>query len=201
VGAQLLEHAIYANVAAGLVVSGCRFERIGAQAVQTVWRAKETTHPELVDDDSLIIVEDSIAIGCGRIEGIGRAAFAFSFFDGPGEVIVRRCALRSHQPPFGHKAGNVGPQWFESFGAIMAQGHRRVELRELSIAYVNPDRPIIQLQNCPQVVLESIHVEYPALVRIKGCPSIVVAGCSGPVTLEVDSVKLPAGTWSGGFSR
>jgi hypothetical protein len=195
--AEMREHAIYGNVAAGLLVSGCRFERIGAQAVQTVWdgRESETAFPELRNDSSEIIVEDSIAIGCGREHGAGRAGFAFSFFPGPGEVLVQRCALRSHQRNFVAHGGT-----WNSYGAIMVSGHRLARIVDVDVDYRNPDRPAIQVENCPEIILRNVHIDEYAVVRIKGCARVVVENCTGWGILEVDGVKRP-GKWTGGYMQ
>lgn len=194
--ARVLEHAIYGNVPAGLTVSGCRFERISSNAVQTVWNGREgeTMHPELADDLTYIVVEDSIAIGCGRADG-PRAAFAFSFFPGPGGVIVCRCALRSHQRAFNAHGGT-----WNSFGAIMAEGHREVGIHDVDVDYLNPDRPVIQLVNDGEVWIRNVHVEHAGLVRIKGCSRVHVEDCTGKATLEIDGVKKP-GAWTSGYSH
>lgn len=80
------EHGIYPHMQAGGLYNNCRFENIGAQAIQIVERAYEIWDPKGLLIPGNIRVENSAFVNCGLLSGIGRASFALSFFGPQGDA-------------------------------------------------------------------------------------------------------------------
>lgn len=197
-----LEHGAYLNTAGGVYVRACRFNRIGAQALQCVWRAPgfyppdqvETAHPELADPSAAIHVEDVIATNCGKLSGIGRAGFALSFFGGPERIELVDILLRSEQPDFQAHGGT-----FNSFGCIMVEHRSRAVFENIALDYRRPDRALVQLSHVQDVRISALQSVHPGVLRLNNCARIELSGIEGPVQLQVDGkVEQLKG---GGFKR
>ncbi len=180
-----LEHGAYINAAGDVTFEGCTFENIGAQAVQTAFRASETSNPAWAHAPGVIRVTDCVVNNCGQASGAGRAGFALSFKSSGQAVVVRGVKLTSHQPTFRAHGGD-----WNSYGAICAEDVRSLEVERCVVDYVNPDRPAIQAARVPIVVVEAAALHHAARIKLEDCGGFRIAKVRGIGPLIVDGANF-----------
>lgn len=202
------EHWFYLNVAGNILIKNCKANRIAGQFVQTVFdtRPNETSDYDRFKDAGGTIhvwACEGTDIGmCNPDHGPGgRASFPLSFFPSSQDVIVERT-----------KIVNVGGDWwnnskdplkkkFKSFGGIMAHGHPNVTLEKNQIVLEDPDRDLVQIRNCENVVINGGSYMAAggngAKFNIDGCKHITISGVKSNARLRINGkdVGLVSSGW------
>ncbi len=187
------EHGCYLSAPGSVLWSRCRFENIGSQAIQVVYRWQppnlhETTNPALRDIGGLQHVQECLVLEVGKPSG-GRPSYALSFFEGPRcDVKIERCFIQTLGSQ--HLSDQGLP--CASFGAIMVHDRPRVELFDNFVNYRKPDRDVIQIWNVEEVVIEGCEVT-EGLIELRNCGKVRVRGNRGGARLRVGTG--PAYTW------
>lgn len=187
------EHGCYLSAPGSVLWSRCRFENIGSQAIQVVYRwqppdAHETTNTALRDLGGLQRVEECLFLEIGKPTG-GRPSYALSFFEGPRcEVEIEGCFIQTLGSQ--HLSDQGMP--CASYGAIMVHDRPRVELRDTFVNYRKPDRDVIQIWNVGEVVIEGCEVT-EGVIELRNCGKVRVRGNRGGAQLRVGTG--PAYTW------
>jgi hypothetical protein len=173
------EHGCYLSAPGSVVWNKCRFLDMGSQAIQVVYRweggsAHETSNPALRAVGGLQHVSECIFLECGKPSG-GRPAFALSFFEGPiARVRIERSYL---QTLYSQHLDHEGlPAW--SYGAIMVHDRPRVELIDNYIHYRKPDRPVIQIWNVDEVLIQDCEI-VEGTIELRNCKRVRITGNKG----------------------
>jgi hypothetical protein len=181
------EHGCYLSAPGSVSWQKCRFEGIGSQAIQVVFRtegagASETSNPGLGKLGGLQHVAECLFLECGKPSG-GRPSYALSFFEGPSaDVRIEGCYLRTLSSP------HLDPQGVpsSSYGAIMVHGRPRVELLDTFVHYARPDRDVIQIWNAEEVLIQDCEI-VEGTIELRNCKRVRVTGCTGGARLIVGS--------------
>jgi len=187
------EHGCYLSAPGDVTWQRCRFSDIGSQAIQVVFRtqgagAGETSNAGLGNMRALHHVAESLFLEVGKPSG-GRPSYAISFFEGPrANVRVEGCYLRTLESP--HLDHEGVPS--RSYGAIMVHDRPRVELLDTYVHYARPDRPVIQIWNADEVLIQDCEV-VEGVIELRNCKRVRVTGCSGGAKLVVGTG--PAYVW------
>lgn len=179
------EHGCYLSAPGSVSWQKCRFEGIGSQAIQVVFRtegagAGETSNPGLRTLGGLQHVAESLFLECGKPSG-GRPSYAISFFEGPrADVRIEGCYLRTLASP------HLDPQGVpcSSYGAIMVHGRPRVEILDTYVRYARPDRDVIQIWNADEVLIQDCEI-VEGTIELRNCKRVRVTGCTGGARLLV----------------
>lgn len=191
------EHGLYLKSCWDLTFERCRFENIGSQGIQVVWRDHEAKQPELCTDPngdgkpSQIRISECVFHEVGQESG-GRPSYAISLFERQpfttnifSDVTIERCWLQSER--FANNAMAGGP-WY-SFGAIMVHGRSTVVLDSNVVRYKKPNRAIVQIWNCGEVIVRG--GEYTeGLIDIRNCEKVTIEGVSGGAQVQVGEGKM-----------
>lgn len=179
------EHGCYLSAPGSVLWQKCRFEGIGSQAIQVVYRtegagAGETSNPGLRSIGGLHHVAESLFLECGKPSG-GRPSYALSFFEGPrANVRIEGCYLRTlasqHLDPQGVPSS--------SYGAIMVHNRPRVELLDTFVHFARPDRDVIQIWNADEVLIQDCEI-VEGTIELRNCRRVRVTGCTGGAKLIV----------------
>lgn len=197
-------HAIYLNVHGPLTIRNGYIHHNGGQGLQLVNRPRESTFPP-GPALGTIRVENTVFLENGF--NPNRAAFQISIF-GTGQEIVMQdvviaagfdAALRTRGGTNG--ALLIEPEYFDPShptrlvwwrpavlpdGFVEPFGQGRTELTRLRVYHVNPNRPLIQIKGCQELIVRDcdfgqgrIELDHP---RKPGRPSgrIVWEGNRGP---------------------
>lgn len=179
------EHGCYLSAPGNVTWQKCRFEGIGSQAIQVVFRtdgagAGETSNPSLRNMGGLHHVAESLFLECGKPSG-GRPSYAISFFEGPrADVRIEGCYLRTLSSP--HLDAEGVPS--QSYGAIMVHNRPRVELLDTYVHYARPDRDVIQIWNADEVLIQDCEI-VEGMIELRNCKRVRVTGCRGGAKLVV----------------
>lgn len=193
------EHGFYLNSIYNLYFGKDKFEDIYSQAVQIVWREHEAVDFDSYMDPygngtrSLMVVDSCALIEVGRQAG-GRPSFGLSFFEvQPWEgirntdVVIQGSYFESQKYENFEKSG--GPYY--SYGAIMIHGYQDVHLIANCIRHKKPNREVIQIWNCNDVVIEGCEVGDPfggdeVLLDIRNCRGkVTIKGCTGNAKVQI----------------
>ena len=181
------EHGCYLSAPGSVLWQKCRFEGIGSQAIQVVYRwqgqgAGETSNPGLRSMGGLQHVSECLFLECGKPSG-GRPGFALSFFEGPrASVRIEGCYLRTLNSP--HLNGEGLPA--SSYGAIMVHDRPRVELLDTYVHFARPDRDVIQIWNADEVLIQDCEI-IEGTIELRNCKRVRVTGNTGGARLIVGS--------------
>lgn len=144
-------HVLYLNVLGDLSIEDVTAVQCGAQVIQLVWRPKETGLPQSAwgKPGGTVSIKNLVAIDPGVINtgAAVRASHPVSFFNpGHDALDVDGYKLRcNHAKPFQLKPNG---EFYHSHGALLTgPGFGRcglVELRNLDLVCVRPDRPMIR---------------------------------------------------------
>ena len=198
------EHGLYLKSCWDLSFERCRFENIGSQAIQVVWRDHEAATPGICVDPygngrpAVQRVTECVFLEVGQPTG-GRPSYALSFFEREppttpvfSDVLVERCWLESQR--YANQAMDGGPYY--SYGAIMVHGRNRVVLDSNVVRYRRPNRAIVQIWNCAEVVLRGGDYS-EGLIDIRNCPKVTLAGLTGNAQVQVADGPLYTAPSSG----
>lgn len=186
------EHGCYLTAPGNVTWQRCRFENIGSQAIQVVFRHeganKDTSNPGLRTMRGLQHVAQCLILECGKPSG-GRPSYALSFFEGPrANVRIEGCYLRTHNSP--HLDHQGVPS--QSYGAIMVHDRPRVEILDTYVHYLRPDRDVIQIWNADEVLIQDCEI-LEGTIELRNCKRVRVVGCKGAAKLVVGTG--PAYVW------
>ena len=186
------EHGCYFNSCWNITWQGVRFENIGSQGIQVVWRDAEAQHPDVCVDPyddgkgSAQKVTGCVFLEVGQPTG-GRPSYAASFFERqpstarvPIDVIIERSWFESSKHANREAAG--GP-WY-SYGAIMVHGRRRVVIDSNVVRYSKPNRAVIQVWDCDELVLTGCDV-LEGLVDIRNVGKVRIHDNKGGALVQI----------------
>lgn len=179
------EHGCYLSAPGSVTWRNCRFQNIGSQAIQVVYRtggksAHETSDPRLVNLGGLQLVQECVISEVGQPTG-GRPSYALSFFQGPKtKVRIESCFIQTLNSPHLDHEGMPA----RSYGAIMVHERPRVEIVNNYVNYAQPDRDVIQIWNCDEVIIEGCEI-VSGRIELRNCKRVRVAGNTGGATLLV----------------
>jgi hypothetical protein len=187
------EHGCYLSAPGSVLWSQCKFEGIGSQAIQVVYRtdpahAHETSNPALGEIGGLQQVVECLFLECGKPSG-GRPAYALSFFEGPRcDVRIERSFVQTRGS---HHLDHLGMP-SSSYGAIMVHDRPRVEILDTLVDYHRPDRAVIQIWNVEEVVIQGCEVT-EGEIEVRNCGRVLLKGNKGGARVTVGTG--PAYSW------
>jgi hypothetical protein len=185
------EHGCYLSAPGSVLWRQCRFEGMGSQAIQVVYRweppaAHETSDPRLRELGGLQHVDQCIFLECGKPTG-GRPAYALSFFGGPRcDVRIERSYIQTLESQHLDYLGQPS----SSYGAIMVHDRPRVEILDTYVHYRRPDRPVIQIWNVEEVVIQGCEV-VEGTIEIRNCGKVRLIGNTGAALRGAAGARLP----------
>jgi hypothetical protein len=187
------EHGCYLSAPGSVLWSKCKFEGIGSQAIQVVFRtdpahAHETSNPALGEIGGLQHVVECLFLECGKPSG-GRPAYALSFFEGPRcDVRIERCFVQTRES---HHLDHLGlPS--SSYGAIMIHDRPRAEILDTFVDYRKPDRAVIQIWNVEEVVIQGCEVT-EGEIELRNCGRVLLKDNKGGARVIIGTG--PAYSW------
>jgi hypothetical protein len=187
------EHGCYLSAPGSVLWSQCKFEGIGSQAIQVVYRTDpahvhETSNPALREVGGLQQVVECLFLECGKPSG-GRPAYALSFFEGPRcDVRIERCYIQTRES---HHLDHLGMP-SSSYGAIMVHDRPRVEILDTFVDYRRPDRAVIQIWNVEEVVIQGCEIP-EGEIEIRNCGRVLLRGNKGGARVVIGTG--PAYSW------
>jgi hypothetical protein len=139
-------HGIYANVYGDLTIADSSFDQCGAQALQLVWRPKETLVPQgdWPDASRTITLDEVHATDCGVINKGSqvRASWPFAIYSPGQNIRIEGCSNACNIASF-YIPGKNGT--FRSHGSLIvspAQTYRRTQLVEVDGFTSTVERPV-----------------------------------------------------------
>lgn len=197
-------HAIYMNVRGPVTLRNCYIHHNGGQGLQLVNRPNESSFPP-GPAEGRILIENTVFLENGF--NPNRAAFQISIFGTGQEIVMRDVILAAGFDESLRIDGKTNaallieaeyynparPQrlvWWrpaelpEGFETPFTQG--RTELTRLRVYHVNPNRPLVQIKGCEELIVRDcdfgqgkIELDHP---KKAGRPSgrIVWEGNRGP---------------------
>lgn len=187
------EHGCYLSAPGSVLWSQCKFEGIGSQAIQVVFRTDpahvhETSNPALREIGGLQHVVECLFLECGKPSG-GRPAYALSFFEGPKcDVRIERCYVQTRES---HHLDHLGMP-SSSYGAIMVHDRPRVEILDTYVDFRRPDRAVIQIWNVEEVVIQGCEVP-EGEIELRNCGRVLLRGNKGGARVVIGTG--PAYSW------
>jgi len=156
-------HAVYLNVISELRMANVHAVECGGNAIQLVWRAKESDVPIEAQsrDNSAITLNNVSATNCGAITSGSavRASYPFSIFNPGQDILINGMKVRCNLPSF---------LWSgvmrRSHGGLVihpGQAYRRtdyVEINGLDIEIHNSRRGLVKLGAIDHCVMRSPRV-------------------------------------------
>jgi hypothetical protein len=186
------EHGCYFNSCWNITWQGVRFENIGSQGIQVVWRDAEARNPDICRDPygdgtgAVQKVTGCVFLEVGQPTG-SRPSYAASFFERqpsttriPVDVVIERSWFEASKHANHQAAG--GP--WHSFGAIMIHGRRRAVIDSNIVRYSKPNRAVIQVWDCDELVLTNSEV-LEGLVDIRNVDVIRIHANTGDASVQI----------------
>lgn len=179
------EHGIYANVGyselASLFLLNVDIHNCGSQAVQTVWRERESDDIERDrQGGGLIFLHKVSASRTGWNSEVGRPSYAFTFGDLEGAdrpVQIEDCTLDNTMLEEGRGMLLIEPRsWARVMGStfrhtrstqtsVVLRGIRNLEVRGCHFEALNPsDYDRIRIDNCDRVTFQDCTGNLPVYV-------------------------------------
>jgi len=191
------EHGCYFNSCWNLVWQGVRFENIGSQGIQVVWRDTEARNADVCLDPygdgkgAVQRVTGCVFLEVGQPTG-GRPSYAASFFERqpaagrlPVDVVIEKSWFEASKHTNREAPG--GP--YQSYGAIMVHGRRRVVIDANVVRYLKPNRAVIQVWDCDELVFTNCEV-HEGLVDVRNVDKVQIRGNRGGASVRIANGPL-----------
>lgn len=193
------EHGTYCKSCWTLKYIRCRFEEIGSQGIQVVWRDWEAEDPNAClnpngdGTPSLILVQECVMLEVGQPTG-GRPSYDLSIFERqPFSTGINRTVHvdRSWFEASKYENYEVSGGPYNSYGAIMVHGQGDVILDETVVRFLNPNRAIVQIWNCNSVTIRGGYY-MEGLLDLRnigtpgdGIPDVILQDVEGGANIQV----------------